>query len=105
MCLIIKHCALRAQQKKFMGTCLVARGGTIFTFEDLNNEINRGGICAAFSSDYEVNQMLKVADTSDVDTPYMINDSYGEAYHQDPGKGLFSTTCIQIGWMRKFQLK
>lgn len=67
--------------------------------------LNRGGICAAFSSDYEVDLMLEVADTSDVDTPYMINDNYGEAYRQDSGKGLFSTACIQIGWMRKFQLK
>jgi len=77
------HCALN---KKVYGTCLVARGGTSFEFEDLINEINRGGICAAFSSDYEVNQMLEVADTSDVDTPYMIDDSYGEGLPSGPGK-------------------
>jgi len=50
--------------------------------------LNRGGICAAFSSDYEVNQMLEVADISDVDTPYLINDSYGEGLPSGLGKGV-----------------
>lgn len=42
-----KALCIARSTKKFMGACLVARGGTIFTFEDLNNEIkSRWNMCS-----------------------------------------------------------